>query len=198
MYCCTHCWNECFAGVRFPNFYSSVVKFLLLLTDWQQFVWYFCCCHTRKTPICFCPLQENLFIQAPFLSILCVLIYADELGITVAKPHSVNTVHFSIFLSGVVNFIRWWHLNLSQMMQYQIITTTLLVLQAIRGVTEYFVDSTLAEIFRVIATRSYHYTLMISMVVISSRSPAARKVLLWWKCQNDIYSGSNKMILWWW
>ena len=97
-----------------------------------------------------------------------MLIYADELGITVAKPHSVNTVHFSIFLSGVVNFIRWWHLNLSQMMQYQIITMPLLVLQAILGVTQYFVDSNLAEIF----------TMMISMVVISSRSPAARKALL--------------------
>ena len=86
-----------------------------------------------------------------------MLIYADERGITDAQLHSysVLTVYFSIFLCDAANFIRWRHLNLSQMMQYQIITTTLLVLQAIRSVTEYFVDSTLAEIFRVIATKSY-------------------------------------------
>ena len=95
-----------------------------------------------------------------------------------SRTHIPSLLSLSIFLCDAANFIRWRHLNLSQMMQYQIITTTLLVLQAIRSVTEYFVDSTLAEIFRVIATKSYHYTLMISMVVISSRSPGARKALL--------------------
>ena len=96
-----------------------------------------------------------------------------------SRTHIPSLLSLSIFLCDAANFIRWRHLNRSQMMQYQIITTTLLVLQAIRGVTEYFVDSNLAEIFRVIAQRSYQYTMMIiSMVVISSRSPGARKALL--------------------